>query len=273
MKKSKILGIALVAAMAASMAVVSASALSADEMKDHTVGICGAFNGWGGDSADVAMTDDDGDGVWEGTVVIDNVTEDMITESMTDKGSAGVVSRGYSGVQFKIRLDGEWGTSWGDYEEVYDRTENSQTNCCAQEAVAGQSLTINVKLDTNTLASDSLPADDDDAYTLWTVSYTAEAGGAAAPAEESSEAPAEESSEAPAEESSEAPAEESSETPAEESSEAPAEESSEAPAAETSTETSAVPTGDTTSAVALVAVVVASLGAAVVMTKKASSKE
>ena len=272
MKKSKILGIALVAAMAASVAVVNASALSADEMKTHSVGICGAFNGWGA-TPDVVMTDDDGDGIWEGTVEIDNVTEDMITESTEDKGSAGVVSRGFSGVKFKVRLDNEWGTSWGDYEEAYDRTENSQTNCCAKEAVAGQSLTIKVKLDTTSLASDSLPVDDDDAYTLWNVTYTAEAGAAETPAEESSEAPAEESSEAPAEESSEAPAEESSETPAEESSVAPAEESSTAPAAEESTETSAVPTGDTTSAVALVAVVVASLGAAVVMTKKASSKE
>jgi hypothetical protein len=273
MKKSKILGIALVAAMAASVAVVNASALSADELKTHSVGICGAFNGWGA-TPDVVMTDDDGDGIWEGTVEIDNVTEDMITESTEDKGSAGVVSRGFSGVQFKVRLDNEWGTSWGDYEEAYDRTENSQTNCCAKEAVAGQSLTIKVKLDTTSLASDSLPVDDDDAYTLWNVTYTAEVGAAETPAEESSEAPAEESSEAPAEESSETPAEESSEAPAaEESSVAPAEESSTAPAAEESTETSAVPTGDTTSAVALVAVVVASLGAAVVMTKKASSKE
>lgn len=273
MKKSKILGIALVAAMAASVAVVNASALSADEMKTHSVGICGAFNGWGS-TPDVVMTDDDGDGIWEGTVEIDNVTEDMIQESTEDKGSAGVVSRGFSGVQFKVRLDNEWGTSWGDYEEAYDRTENSQTDCCAKEAVAGQSLTIKVKLDTTTLASDTLTVDDDDAYALWKVTYTAEAGAAAeTPAEESSEAPAEESSEAPAEESSETPAEESSETPAEESSVAPAEESSTAPAAEESTETSAVPTGDTTSAVALVAVVVASLGAAVVMTKKASSKE
>ncbi len=275
MKKSKILGIALVAAMAASVAVVNASALSADEMKTHSVGICGAFNGWGA-TPDVVMTDDDGDGIWEGTVEIDNVTEDMIQESTEDKGSAGVVSRGYSGVKFKVRLDNKWGTSWGDYEEAYDRTENSQTDCCAKEAVAGQPLTIKVKLDTTTLASDTLTVDDDDAYALWNVTYTAEVGAAAeTPAEESSEAPAEESSETPAaEESSETPAEESSETPAaEESSVAPAEESSTAPAAEESTETSVVPTGDTTSAVALVAVVVASLGAAVVMTKKASSKE
>ena len=55
MKKSKILGIALVAAMAASVAVVNASALSADEMKTHSVGICGAFNGWGS-TPDVVMT-------------------------------------------------------------------------------------------------------------------------------------------------------------------------------------------------------------------------
>ena len=281
MKKSKILGIALAAAMitsAASMTAFAKMAESAD-IKGCTVGITGSFNGWGGNGeADVPMTDDDGDGVYEGTIVIDSVEEGMISEAMTDNGSESV-SRGFSGVQFKVRTNGTWADSWGDFELAYNRTYNSQTNCCV-EATAGQPLTIKVKLDTNAIADQSeIDEDDryeagaDDAFNVWMVTY--EKVESEAPAEESSEEPAEESSETPAEESSEEPAEESSEQPAEESKETPAEESKEstAPAAESSEDTKTVGTGDTTSAVALVAVVIASLGVAVAMTKKASSKE
>ena len=274
MKKSKILGIALAAAMitsAASMTAFAKMAESAD-IKSCTVGITGSFCGWGDNGeADTPMTDDDGDGVYEGTIVIDSVAENMISEAMTDNGSESV-SRGFSGVQFKIRTNGNWDDSWGDFEEAYNRTYNSQTNCCV-EATAGSPLTIKVKLDTNAIADQSnIDEDDryeagaDDAFNVWVVSYEVVA----------SEAPAEESAEEPAEESAEEPAEESAEEPAEESAEEPAEESKEstAPAAEDSTEdTKTVGTGDTTSAVALVAVVIASLGVAVAMTKKASSKE
>ena len=272
MKKSKILGIALAAAMitsAASMTAFAKMAESAD-IKGCTVGISGSFNGWA-KGADVPMADVDGDGVYEGTIVIDSVEEGMISEAMTDNGSESV-SRGFSGVQFKVRTNGTWDDSWGDFELAYNRTYNSQTNCCV-EATAGSPLTIKVKLDTNAIADQSnIDEDDryeagaDDAFNVWVVSYEVVA----------SEAPAEESAEEPAEESAEEPAEESAEEPAEESAEEPAEESKEstAPAAEDSTEdTKTVGTGDTTSAVALVAVVIASLGVAVAMTKKASSKE
>ena len=259
MKKSKILGIALAAAMitsAASMTAFAKMAESAD-IKGCTVGITGSFNGWA-KGADVPMADVDGDGVYEGTIVIDSVEEGMISEAMTDNGSESV-SRGFSGVQFKVRTNGTWDDSWGDFELAYNRTYNSQTNCCV-EATAGQPLTIKVKLDTNAIADQSeIDEDDryeagaDDAFNVWMVTYE----------KVESEAPAEESSE----ESSETPAEESKETPAEESKE------STAPAAESSEDTKTVGTGDTTSAVALVAVVIASLGVAVAMTKKASSKE
>ena len=269
MKKSKILGIAIAAAMITSAASMTAFAdkfaESADIKKAASVGITGTFCDWGGE--DVPMTDDDGDGVYEGTIVIDSVTEGMISESMEDKGpEEGKVSRGFSGVQFKIRTDGTWDNSWGDYEAAYNRTYNSQTNCCV-EATVGAPLTIKVKLDTNQVVDqsgveeedDRYEAGADDAFNAWVVSY------------EKVE------SEAPAEESSETPAEESSETPAEESSEAPAEESkteeSTTPAEESTEDSKTVGTGDTTSAIALVAVVIASLGVAVAMTKKASSKE
>ena len=225
MKKSKILSIALVAAMAASMAVVSVSALESADIKSHTVGVTGSFNNWGNNGeADVALTDDDGDGVYEGTIEIAEVTADMISEAMTDKGpnGGGAQSRGFNAIQFKVRLDGTWDNSWGDYEEAFVRTENSQTNCAVKESdvEVGKPLNIHVKFDTTASANeDEFPLDDPDVYMVWPVTYTAEI-----PAEESKEE-------------------------------------------------SAVPTGDTTSAVALVAVVIASLGAAVVMTKKASSKE
>ena len=268
MKKSKILGIALAAAMitsAASMTAFAKMAESAD-IASCTVGISGSFCGWGQKGeADTPMTDEDGDGVYEGTIVIDSVTADMITEAMTDDGTSTAVSRGFSGVQFKVRTNGNWDDSWGEFEAAYNRTYNSQTNCCVQ-ATEGQPLTIKVTLDTTKIADQSAIEEDDryeagadDAFNVWVVSY--ETVEAAAPAEESTETPAEESTETPAEESTEAPAEK------------PAEESDEAPAAESSEDASTVPTGDTTSAVALVAVVIASLGVAVAMTKKASSKE
>ena len=253
MKKSKILGIALAAAMVSSVAVVSVSALEKEEMKDHTVGIVGSFNGWANDG-EVPMTDDDGDGIYEGTIVIDSVTKDMIGAQQTDKGpTGGVVETGKVGVQFKVRLDGTWGTSWGDYEEAYDRTENSQTNCCV-EATEGEALTIKVKFDTvNALVHDEdMPEED---YKTWPVTYEKVA------AEQPTTDPSEEPSEEPSKD--EEPKEDQSATDT----------STTGPASEADKDTTPVATGDTTSAVALVAVVIASLGAAVVMTKKASSKE
>ena len=298
MRKSKILGIALAAAMVSSFAAVSVSAVTeASELKDHVVGITGSFCNWGTDPdtavaiPDVVMTDDDNDGVWEADIVIEQVTEGMIQEQETDLGPVGgVVKTGKEGVCFKVRLDNAWSDTgnWGVFEPAYIRTENSQTNFCAECSV-GDSVTIHVKFDTTTVdpqdgadADDKIEMGSGDEHIVWPVTFTVE-NNASAPVEESSEEPAEESSETPAEESSETPAEESSETPAEESSETPAEESSETPAASTTEEstapatdkdgdTSTVATGDTTSAVALVAVVIASLGAAVVMTKKASKE-
>ena len=273
MKKSKILGIALAAAMVSSVAVVSVSALEKEEMKDHTVGIVGSFNGWANDG-EVPMTDDDGDGIYEGTIVIDSVTKDMIGAQQTDKGpTGGVVETGKVGVQFKVRLDGTWGTSWGDYEEAYDRTENSQTNCCV-EATEGEALTIKVKFDTvNALVHDEdMPEED---YKTWPVTY--EKVAAEQPTTDPSEEPSEEPSkdEEPSEEPSkdEEPSEEPSKDEEPKEDQSATDTSTTGPASEADKDTTPVATGDTTSAVALVAVVIASLGAAVVMTKKASSKE
>lgn len=260
MKKSKILGVALCAAMITSVAALSVSADATDkeEIKNHQVGLVGSFNGW---ADDVPMTDDDGDGVYEGTIKIDSVTEDMIVEAMTDPGDGTSVSRGFSGVQFKVRLDGAWGLSWGDYEKPYIRTQNSQTNCCVKDAVVGKGLEIYVKLDTNNIVQDEDAIDaftdgsDNDAYQVWPVTYEAKVIEAAGTTEESK-----------AEESK------ADDTQTEES-KADDTKTEESKDSKDSKDETPVATGDTTSAVALVAVVVASLGAAVVMTKKASSKE
>lgn len=243
MNKSRILSVALAGALVASVAAVStisASAFSSADVKSHTVGITGDFAECETWTKDIPMTDDDGDGVY--------------TAEITGQ-AAGTYA-------FKVRLDGAWSieggvkANWGAYEwedpngEPGDRTADSQTNC--QVTVNAETDVIKVTFDTTKLSDDALAqadsvaheitADDDFAYNFWPVTYTVEAGSADAPAEESK---------------TEAPAEESK---------------TDAPATETS-DTKPVATGDTTSAIALVGVVLASLGTAVVMTKKASSKD
>ena len=274
MRKSKILGIALAAAMVASVATVSVSAkVSSAGIEGDTVGIVGQFNGW---ATDVPMTNNNG--VWEGTIEIAEVTSDMVVkQAMKDDGTGGKVARDDvvgPAVTFKIRLNGSWDDSWGDYEPDYDRTWNSQTDC-AVAATVGQPLTINVKLDTTKVVAGSSITDpsDPDAWNVWPVTYEVVGGGEAStdePSDEpSEEAPADEpSEEAPSDEpSEEAPAEDDPSTTGEDT-------TSTQPAVESDTKDAApVQTGDTASAAALVAVVLASLGVAVVMTKKASAKD
>ena len=269
MRKSKILGIALAAAMVSSIAATAAFSASASVTSDgidgETVGICGAFTNWGIPDAetgkvieDIPMTNNNG--VWEGTIEIAEVTEAMLGEPTMDDGTGKQVPRTDitgKAISFKVRTNNSWTNSWGEYEAAYVRTNNSQTNC-AVPAEAGKPITIKVKLDTTTTVAESeIPADDGDAWTVWPVTYEVVAS---APAEESKE---EESSEAPAEESKE------EESKAEESKE----EESTKPAEEPSEDSKPVETGDAASAAALVAVVLASLGTAVVMTKKASAKD
>ncbi len=287
MRKSKVLGIAIAAAMVTSIAATAALSASATVSKDgidgETVGITGSFCNWGNDGdADVPMTNNGG--VWEGTIVIDSVTEGMLGDAMTDDGTGAKVPRDdISGkaITFKVRTNGDWTNSWGDYESAYDRTWNSQTDC-AVEANVGDSLTITVKLDTTTVVSGTeIPAGDADSWQVWPVTY--EVQKTEAPAEESSEE--ESSEEASTEESSEEASTEATESStAAESSAATSTAAtstaatstaatSTATPASTTEDTTTVSTGDATSAAALVAVVIASLGAAVVMTKKASSKD
>jgi len=155
MQTKKILGIALCAAMVGSIVTVaatSASAAPAFVPAEHTFGVIGGFNDWSGD---VAMTDDDGDGIYEATV-----------------DAAG-------SYEFKVRADGAWDYSWGVYEEEYDRTQNSQTNCSVT-VEEGQQLVV--KLDT-TKVDDAAKANADsyvndadfnfaaEGYDFWPVTF------------------------------------------------------------------------------------------------------
>ena len=70
MQTKKIIGIALVAALVGSMASIATTSVSAAAMKSNAdftgnVGIVGSMTGWG-KVDDVAMTDADQDGVFEG---------------------------------------------------------------------------------------------------------------------------------------------------------------------------------------------------------------
>ena len=138
MQTKKIIGIALCAALVSSMAAISVSArdtMDDGEGKtyfdgDHTLGIVGAFTNWGNAdddgnvTPDIPMTDPDGDGVYVG-VVKDIAAGDY---------------------QFKIRADGAWEDSWGEYESEYDRTFNSQTDC---SITVDDTTDLVVTLDTN----------------------------------------------------------------------------------------------------------------------------
>ena len=230
MKKSKVLGVLMSSALVVSVAAASSMSASAisnlSQIKDHFVGVTGTFNNW--EPTDVELTDADGDGIYEGIVSVDEVTENMFVDWSVDD----VVQDGKY-FQFKVRLDKSWDDSWGAYEPENNRTYNSQSNVRVLEAEVGKPLQFKVIFDTtkidegyinNKNQEDVLP-DDPVAYDNIGVKYEF------IPSETQPSQPT-----------------------------------------ESSKDTTTVPTGDATSAAALAAIVVASLGVAVVMTKKASAK-
>lgn len=276
MKSSKTLGIILTSALVASVAATAAVSVSAggitniSQIKDHQVGIVGSFNGW---KDDVAMTDSDGDGIYE--AVLDVVAKDGEGGNMVDAqadtgdGTGKKESRGFKAITFKVRLDGSWDDSWGDYEASYVRTYNSQTDCAAK-VEDGQHVKITVKLNTTKNHPDAVAAGeagDAPEYELIPVEYSVEVV-----KEESSE-PSSQAPESSVESTTSTVESSVASTASTVTSTTTSTVSSTAPATESKTDGTTVPTGDTTSAAALVAVVLASLGTAVVMTKKASAKD
>ncbi|MBQ5565139.1 MAG: hypothetical protein IIT39_17330 [Clostridia bacterium] len=254
MRNSKIVKVLMSSALVASVAVASAMSTAAisnlSQLKDHFVGVTGSFNNW--DVTDVELTDADGDGIYEGIVDIPEVTEEMIGDWKVDD-----VLQPEKYLTFKVRLDKSWDDSWGAYEPENNRTYNSQSNVPVKEAVVGQPLKFNVIFDTtkinqgyidNKEQSDVLPDDPVDMENIGVTYKIIET------VVESSPEPSQ-------------PSESSVESSVQSSVQ-----SSVVVASQSSTDTSTVPTGDATSAAALAAIVVASLGVAVVMTKKASAK-
>lgn len=254
MRNSKIVKVLMSSALVASVAVASAMSTAAisnlSQLKDHFVGVTGSFNNW--DVTDVELTDADGDGIYEGIVDIPEVTDAMIGDWKVDD-----VLQPEKYLTFKVRLDKSWDDSWGAYEPENNRTYNSQSNVPVKEAVVGQPLKFNVIFDTtkidegyinNKNQTDVLPDDPVDMENIGVTYKIIET------VVESSPEPSQ-------------PSESSVESSVQSSVQ-----SSVVVASQSSTDTSTVPTGDATSAAALAAIVVASLGVAVVMTKKASAK-
>jgi len=122
---------------------VSAEISKASDIASHKVGVVGSFNGW---ENDIPLTDDDGDGLYEGIVTVDEVTEDMIINWSIDD-----VIQPEKYLQFKVRLDGKWTDSWGYYEPIHERCWNCQSNVPVKEAVIGKSLKFKVYFDTKNL--------------------------------------------------------------------------------------------------------------------------
>lgn len=133
---------------------VSAEISKASDIVSHKVGVVGSFNGW---ENDVPLTDDDGDGLYEGIVTVYEVTEDMIIDWSVDD-----IIQPEKYLQFKVRLDGEWTDNWGNYEPLYDRVWNSQSNVPVKEAVVGKSLKFKVYFDIKHDSPDSI-----EQYDVW----------------------------------------------------------------------------------------------------------
>ena len=259
MRKSKVLSVAMSAVLVASLAAAASVSVSAEitnssQIKDHKVGVVGSFNGW---DNDVALTDADGDGVYEGVVEIPEVTEDMFLGWNIDDEPTGE-----SYVLFKVRLDGDWTDSWGNYEPLNDRCWNSQSNVPVKEAEVGKPIKFTVYFDTKNpspaaLANpDSYAVAGDDDMMYLNVYYKVEE--TSTPDPEPSPEPTPDPEPSKEDPSSQTPVTTTGDTSK--------------VAVEDKTDSTAPATGDATSAAALAAVVVASLGIAVVMTKKASAK-
>lgn len=115
----KALSILLAGATAASVVVASAASASAVyedfQLEGATYGVIGDFNSWGGD---VALTDEDGDGLYTATV------------SVPAEGST-----------YKVRANGGWDYSWGA-ANADGFTANSQDNCSFTEEQYGKDVTV-----------------------------------------------------------------------------------------------------------------------------------
>lgn len=119
----KALSILLAGATVASVVVASTASASATyedfETEGATYGVIGDFNTWEGD---VALTDEDGDGLYTATVSVPVPEEGAIST-------------------FKVRANGGWDYSWGA-ANADGFTANSQDNCSFTEEQYGKDVTV-----------------------------------------------------------------------------------------------------------------------------------
>lgn len=119
----KALSILLAGATVASVVVASTASASAVyedfETEGATYGVIGDFNTWEGD---VALTDEDGDGLYTATVSVPVPEEGAIST-------------------FKVRANGGWDYSWGA-ANADGFTANSQDNCSFTEEQYGKDVTV-----------------------------------------------------------------------------------------------------------------------------------
>lgn len=164
-KTKKTLSVVLAGATAVSMIAATAATASAATYftpdDTTTYGVIGEFNAWDGD---IALTDDDNDGIYTATVTV------------PEAGSA-----------YKVRANAGWTYSWGAVDEK-GLTGNSQTNCSFTEDQFGTDVTV--YFDTRTGAAGS------DTWYVGTEEPSAEAP--VVPEEPSSEEPSSEVPVAPA---------------------------------------------------------------------------
>lgn len=119
----KALSILLAGATVASVVVASTASASAVyedfETEGATYGVIGDFNTWEGD---VALTDEDGDGLYTATVSV----------PVPEEGASST---------YKVRANGGWDYSWGA-ANADGVTANSQDNCSFTEDQYGKDVTV-----------------------------------------------------------------------------------------------------------------------------------
>lgn len=119
----KALSILLAGATVASVVVASTASASAVyedfETEGATYGVIGDFNTWEGD---VALTDEDGDGLYTATVSV----------PVPEEGASST---------YKVRANGGWDYSWGA-ANADGVTANSQDNCSFTEEQYGKDVTV-----------------------------------------------------------------------------------------------------------------------------------
>lgn len=113
--------------------------------------VTGSFTGW---SSDIAMNDEDGDGVFEAYADIPSVTEEMLTDKEPDGRQAEEKS-----LRFMIRIADKPERTWGSYEEEYNRVFGSQISIPVTETVnPGDHVSFRVFFDTTRNAPDAVSA-------------------------------------------------------------------------------------------------------------------